>query len=112
MRLMLLALLPFCCVVRAAAEPPPADLCVDVRVGGDWAGHLACLNAALRSEVAAARRTQGEAAAASLGAGSDPTRLGLFNEAATAERLGDAFGHSVIPQRPDDQYASPLVRPR
>ncbi len=35
-----------------------------------------------------------------LTANSPSNAVGTYNQAATKERLGDAFGHSVVPQRP------------
>jgi hypothetical protein len=38
-----------------------------------------------------------------------PSELGLYTQAATRQRLGNAFGHSVYPQRPVSQYHDPLL---
>jgi hypothetical protein len=79
--------------------------CVDVRVGNERS--YACLNDALAK---AARQVHGDPDLGTLSVTSPPQALGGFDRAATAERLGDAFGHSVIAQRPPPPvYVSPLL---
>lgn len=92
----------------AMGETAPAP-CVEVRIGGDRAFDWQCLNARLSQQVETekTRQAQGAAAlAASQPSGS--TELNLFDEAATAQRLGSSFGHSVIPERPVEIFRNPL----
>jgi hypothetical protein len=88
-------------------RPPPAPMpCVEVRIGQDSAGRLDCLNRALRAEV-------DEVAPMSVGDvtfGKSQGQLGLVTPAAAKERLGDAYGHSSVPQRPVRTFA-PLLAP-
>jgi hypothetical protein len=90
--------------VRPDASAP----CVDVQVGGEHAGDLACLNQMLR---AFAARQQGVTVAAPVGTGSSSTAVGAANQAAAQQKMGSAFGKSAVPQRPHRVYVSPLVGP-
>lgn len=99
--------------VSPALAQPATDtgqVCVGVTIGGQAVPGIDCLNARLKSMVAAERR---QAAQIDLLLGAPehqaPTQEGVFNEAATAERLGDAFGRSVFPQRPVRSFPSPLT---
>jgi hypothetical protein len=101
--LALLILLP---LVPAAAEPPA---CVEVRVGEERVFDWHCLNARLAVQVETERNRQAQAAAAlAASQPSGPAELNLFDEAATAQRLGSSFGHSVIPERPVETFRNPL----
>lgn len=87
-----------------AAETQPASApgqdaavpCVEARIGDDRAGHLDCLNRALRGEVGKVAPSLPEAPAAGLA----PTRLGQPTPAALKQRFGDQYGRSLRPQRP------------
>jgi len=87
------------------AAPIP---CVEVRIGQDSAGRLDCFNRALRAEVDKATPT----VASDATSGTPPTRLGLATPAAAKERLGNAYGHSLVPQRPLRSFTPPLVPTR
>lgn len=82
--------------------------CVFVEEPGDVASRLACLQQRLRT---AARRAQrlAQPPAAPLDARSTDTRVGLANEAATRQRMGNQFGVGVHPQRPPAPVYSPAV---
>jgi hypothetical protein len=79
--------------------------CVDVKIGMEQ--YYSCLNRQLQSGIGQHRFTSRDAP---YSAASPDPEVGSFNEAATRERLGNAFGHSVIPQRPPPpNFSSPLV---
>jgi hypothetical protein len=110
--LVLVGLLGLSRSVTAADTTPTkaSNLCVDVRIQGDNTRYLDCLNAEFNREVA--KQADREALLQTAIANSQPhspTQMGLFNQTATHERLGDAFGHSVIPQRPVVTYINPMI---
>jgi hypothetical protein len=78
-----------------AQSAPP---CVEVQIGKDRAGLLDCLNQQFQRSAEEGRRVPQPAAP--YGTSSPPNQVGLFNESAERERLGNAFGHSAVPQRP------------
>ncbi|MNU56153.1 hypothetical protein D3C71_452410 [compost metagenome] len=86
---------------QAPPAPPPANLCVQVDVGGDRAGHLDCAAEALQR---AARLAQSQARAAfeapTPDARSSDLTVGVTSQTAVRQRLGANFGLSVHPQRP------------
>ncbi len=104
-RLLLLPLLTLLSLPASAQEatpaPPPANLCVQVDVGGDRAGHLDCTAEALQR---AARLAQSQARAAfeapTPDARSSDLTVGVVSQTAVRQRLGAHFGLSVHPQRP------------
>lgn len=78
--------------------------CVEVRIGQDSAGRLDCLNRALRAEAdKAAPSIAGDTVH-----GSSPSQLGQPTPAALKQRFGNAYGHSLVPQRPLRTFAPPL----
>ena len=91
--------------VHAQSSPASSETCVDVRVGTDQS--YSCINAALGRAAAQARTPVNPG---TLSATSPANQVGTFNRAATAQRMGDAFGRSVISQRPPPPvFASPLL---
>jgi hypothetical protein len=79
--------------------------CVDVKIGMEQ--YYSCLNQRLQSGVEQHRFTSRDAP---YSAASPGPAVGSFNETATREQLGTAFGHSAVPQRPPPpNFASPLV---
>lgn len=86
---------------QAPSAPPPANLCVQVDVGGDRAGHLDCAAEALQR---AGRLAQSQARAAfeapTPDARSSDLTVGVVSQTAVRQRLGANFGLSVHPQRP------------
>jgi hypothetical protein len=82
-----------------------AQTCVQAQVGGEQA--YSCLNDSF------AHLAQGAKASAGLGvlsAGSPAPAVGTFDHTATAERMGNAFGRSVVPQRPPaPSFGMPLI---
>jgi hypothetical protein len=86
--------------------PGPNDPCVDVTIGGERS--LACVNQQLSRSIPPRNFTAGS----DLPQAGNVTApaAGTFNQAATAERLGTSFGHSVVPQRPPPPvYSAPLL---
>ncbi|MET4684306.1 hypothetical protein [Brevundimonas faecalis] len=96
--------------LQSRLEAPSADrLCVQVDVGGDRVGHLECAAEALQNAARAAQRQARAAFDAPVpDARASDLTVGTVNQAATRQRLGSAFGHSVQPQRP----ARPVFEPR
>jgi hypothetical protein len=79
--------------------------CVEVRIGQDIAGRLDCVNRALRAEVDKASPM----ISADPASGLSPTRLGQPTPAEVKQRLGNAYGHSVVAQRPAQVFPSLFV---
>lgn len=88
-----------------ADGPPPDKECVDVMVGSTQS--YGCLNRELQRLTNDSRRTN---ALPDIRVDSPAPATGTFNQAATHERLGNAFGHSLIPQRPPMPGPLPLLR--
>jgi len=86
-------------------EPAAGNTCVDVHIGADQS--YGCLNQELRHTAESASRAM---IAPDVRAGSPAPATGTFNRTATQERLGNAFGHSVVPQRPAPPPPLPLFR--
>ncbi len=89
-----------------------APACVSVEVNGQRAPALDCIS----DRLAQAVRGRGGAAQPSLAeqaAGRPSNQLGMFNHAATANRMGNTFGTSVNAQRPPPPPAfMPALGPR
>ncbi|MBO9357608.1 hypothetical protein GG851_26740 [Bordetella petrii] len=86
-----------------------SEACVDVEVGGYRALSYDCLSRQMAPSKNHA--PDAPALAAEEIAKQGPNRLGLFNQAATSNRMGNQFGQSAFPQRPPPvQYNSPLLR--
>jgi hypothetical protein len=88
-------------IAAAAAGPQPDQTCVDVAVGS--AQSYECINQQLGALAAQQHRAAAPDAPAT--ATSPANATGQFDEAATRNRLGRNFGHSVTPERP--AYAPP-----
>jgi hypothetical protein len=102
--LALAALLP--CLSQAADDQAPG--CVEVSVGGYKAPDYNCLSQRMggNRNVAAERKNQ-----AAMNVPVDkraPNSLGLFNQSATSNRMGNTFGTSARAQRP---VATPVTSP-
>lgn len=79
-----------------------AASCVEVEVNGVRSQSYACLTERLKPKAAArAAQTGGELASEQI-ANRPSNQLGLFNRAATSNRMGNTFGTSVFPQRPPE----------
>ncbi len=88
----------------AARAQPARQTCVDVQVG--TAQSYDCLNQQLRAAAQSSQRFSSDGSAP-YNAASPGNVTGQFNEAATRNRLGSSFGHSVTPQRPAVSFAPP-----
>jgi|GEM_PF-946318 len=94
--------------ILPASQPAPPP-CVQVRIGHDEAGRWDCINAAIKTEVDKAAPLN---AADSPGERLAPIGQGLAVPAATRQRLGDRYGKSIVPQRPERSFpTTPLARP-
>lgn len=95
--------------------PRPAQAptgCVDVVVDGHAALSYDCLNQQLSPKETQGRPPAGlESEAITQRA---PNALGLFNQAATSNRMGSNFGTSAFPQRPPRSSgpSSPFAPPQ
>ncbi|MDA7415000.1 hypothetical protein PGB34_01360 [Xenophilus arseniciresistens] len=99
---------------RAAAND---NACFDVEVNGQRApASFECLSQKLRPQAQPGAEGAAAAAGSALASESIASRpsnqLGLFNRAATGHRMGNQFGRSVYPQRPDEGMPPPMVLPR
>lgn len=98
---MLASLLP-----QVAAAQAVGRTCVDVQIGTER--YYDCLNQALARLVPSERFSAAQNAP--YAATSPPAQVGVFNRAATAERMGNALGHSAFPQRPPPPvFPTPLM---
>jgi len=98
-----LALAALALHAHAAPTTPAATApCVQVRIGEDVAGHLDCLNRTLRA--AAAKARPGAVQLATAATTLDPLQRGQPTPAALRQRYGDAYGRSLVPQRPQPHY--------
>ncbi|QWP75492.1 hypothetical protein J5226_17990 [Lysobacter sp. K5869] len=94
--------------ILPASKPAPPP-CVQVRIGHDEAGRWDCINEAIKSEV---DKVAPNNAADSPGERLAPIGQGLAVPAATRQRLGNQYGKSITPQRPERVFpATPLSRP-
>ena len=82
--------------------------CVDVSVGN--AQSYECINQQLGTLAAQQHRAASSETDAPYSATSPANVTGQFDEAATRNRLGRNFGHSVTPDRPGYAPASPFPR--
>jgi hypothetical protein len=92
------AALALCGTAAAQAPPAATQNCVDVTIG--QAQSYDCINQQLGNLAAQQHRAATSASDAPYSATSPSNVTGQFNEAATRNRLGNAFGHSVTPERP------------
>ncbi|OVZ57918.1 hypothetical protein CDO44_16185 [Pigmentiphaga sp. NML080357] len=97
----------------SAADAAPASSCIEVEVNGQRSPSYGCLTQKLQP-TPAPRNLEGTPELASEAiVQRSSNQLGLFNRAATANRMGNTFGTSVYPQRPPaPQYGSPVFGPR
>lgn len=81
--------------------------CVEVQIGQDRASQMDCVNEALRRQVE--REHNAPAPDAPITAQSASNKVGVYNDAAARQMMGDAFGVSSVPQRPNRSFANPLL---
>lgn len=94
---------------RATIGGKPADPCVGVDVAGRKAGSEDCAAQKLQDAAKAAQdhTDQGRDTANLPTATSHDTYIGVANQTATKQRLGNNFGKSVLPQRPNTPPPAP-----
>lgn len=98
----------------SAAEPariggPAPGPCVTVDIAGHRAGHLECATDRLQAAADTAQaQTRSAIDTPVIGAGSPDVQTGVANQTATRQRMGNTFGTSVHPQRPN----RPILPPR
>lgn len=101
--------LPTTVLAQSAAPARQADpsACVDVEVAGYRSLSYDCLSQQMAPRP---RAPQENPALASEDVARMPSnQLGLFNRAATSNRMGNNFGKSALPQRPPNpSFQSPL----
>src|SRR5262245_6951124 len=93
----------------AAEAPQPSETsqaCIDVEIGNDRTAYLECLNGVFERRVRQEHQTP--QIEAPIDAKSSPTQLGVFNETAARQRMGNAFGVSPVPQRPKPVFSNPI----
>ena len=97
-----------------SVQNAPTPSCIEVEVDGEKAPSYACLSQRL-SPVAPAARPSDQGLASESITQRPGNQLGVFNRAATSNRMGNTFGSSVYPQRPPTiapMAPAPLVPPR
>lgn len=112
LRLILITASALCASAPAAfaiEDGNPVASCIEVEVNGERAPSFSCLTQKLSPRTDDAR--QPVAALPSEAITQRPSnQLDLFNRSATSERMGNTFGTSVYPQRPDNPIpASPII---
>jgi len=97
-------------VVKAAA---PQKACVEVEANDQRAPSMSCLNEKLLPNSNTMNRPPPALSGAEAVMQRPSNQLGLYNRAALEHRMGNAFGKSVVPQRPPTPVpASPLLPAR
>lgn len=105
------------CMIGLATASEPRDrggdaaaTCIEVEVNGERAPSFSCLTAKLSPNSNVARPTAIPHLASDVTTGRPSNQLGLFNYSATSQRMGNTFGTSVYPQRPEKHItASPII---
>lgn len=96
-----------------AMEPPSAQepsACIDVEVNGQRIPSYECLSSRLAPVARDADRHATAPLASERVATRPSNEIGLFNQAATQQRMGNTFGTSVEAQRPPTPPpVSPIV---
>lgn len=84
-----------------AEEPKAGQGCIDVQVGQSRALAYDCLSQQLQgSDPRAAKGLRERIDPVQQLQRQAPNQMGLATPAATSTRMGNAFGNSVVPQRP------------
>ncbi|MGE7991500.1 hypothetical protein ACQKPE_10705 [Pseudomonas sp. NPDC089554] len=93
--LVLVALLPLAATAQAEEKN-----CINVQVGQSRALSYDCLTRQLQNSDGQRAAQANRKAQAFDVTRQAPNRLGLFNQSATGQRMGNNFGNSAFPQRP------------
>lgn len=95
-------------VADNTAHQNETNACAEVAVDGIASPSYSCLTQKLRP-AATPQKTAAELTGGDV-ARRPGNQVGLFNQAATSHRMGNTFGTSVLPQRPNTTPpASPLM---
>jgi hypothetical protein len=81
--------------------------CVEVQIGQDSTSHMNCVNEALKRAVEREHNTP--VLQAPIDAQSASNKVGVYNDAAARQMMGNSFGVSAVPQRPKATFTSPLL---
>lgn len=96
-----------------SAPDEAAASCVEVEVNGVRAPSYACLTQKLRAAKPGPNPNPLPGLASEQILNRPGNQLGLFNRAATSNRMGNTFGTSVYPQRPPAPIpGSPYITPQ
>ncbi len=96
--------------VRAEDKPSGPMPCVEVQIGQDSSSHMNCVNEALKRAVEREHNTPLPQAPVS--AQSASNKVGVYNDAAARQMMGNSFGVSAVPQRPKTTFTTPLLPAR
>ena len=95
------------------APAETADSCVEVEVNGVRTPSYVCLTQKLRAAKPGQNPNTPPGLASEQILNRPGNQLGLFNRAATSNRMGNTFGTSVYPQRPAPAPpSSPYITPQ
>jgi len=89
-----------------------AATCIEVEVNGERAPSFSCLTQKLSPNGNVARPTAVPPLASEAITQRPSNQLGLFNHSATSQRMGNTFGSSVYPQRPENHTPVSPIFPR
>jgi hypothetical protein len=85
-----------------------SDPCVAVDIAGHKAGDADCAAQKLQDAARQAQDRAKDQPVPNVASATSPdTQIGVANQAATKQRLGDNFGKSVLPQRPTPPPPTP-----
>lgn len=93
--------------VQAQDKPSGPMPCVEVQIGQDSTSHMNCVNDALKRAVE--REHNNPVPQAPINAQSASNKVGVYNDAAARQMMGNSFGVSAVPQRPKATFTSPLL---
>lgn len=97
-------------VILPPVKVEAAPSCVDVQVEGARSLSFDCLNQNLKDAAQDHGAAPPAVTAKDVTGSGAPTTVGTFSHTATSIRMGNAFGHSAIPQRPPTpSFTSALV---
>jgi len=94
--------------VRAQDQHSASTPCVEVQIGEDTSSHMNCVNETLKRAVE--REHNAPAPEAPINAQSASNKVGVYNDAAARQMMGNSFGVSAVPQRPKANF-TPVLRP-
>jgi hypothetical protein len=102
-----LAVFASAAAVQAQDNPSGPMPCVEVQIGQDSTSHMNCVNDVLKRAVE--REHNNPAPQAPINAQSASNKVGVYNDAAARQMMGNSFGVSAVPQRPKATFISPLL---